>query len=138
MPICLHFPEFALERELIGEVCRRQGIQAPRYVFPAPELLNQIDDTLKSLEIVGQAGLPPSVQRRCLFFLQEYILPELENFLSLAREIASTPRGSEEEASVLRRFGISVECGVIRRVSRTKSLSRTDQDFLRDMNITWQ
>jgi len=138
MPICLHFPEFALERELIGEVCRRQGIPAPRYVFPAPELLNQIDNALKSLQIMEQSGLPPGAQRRCLFFLQEYILPELENFLSLARAIASTERGSEEEANVLRRFGISIECGVIRRVGRDKSLSQTDQEFLRDMNIAWR
>src|SRR4030042_2294945 len=85
MPICLNFPEFAVERELIGEICRRQGVPGPRYVFPAPELLKQIDNALKSLEVVGQAGLPPTVQRRCLFFLQEYILPELENFLNLAK-----------------------------------------------------
>ena len=137
MPICLQFPEFALETEVIGEVCRRQGVPGPRLVFPAPELLNQIDNAMKSLEAVEKSGLPPLVQRRCRFFLQEYILPELEHYLNLAQAIASTARGSEEEADILRRFGVSVDLGMIRRVGKAKSLSKADQEFLRDMNIAW-
>jgi hypothetical protein len=137
VPICLQFPEFALETEVIGEVCRRQGVPGPRLVFPAPELLDQIDNVVRGLEAVEKAGLPPLVQRRCRFFLQEYILPELENFLNLAQAIAATARGSEEEADILRRFGVKVELGMIRRVGRAKSLSKADQEFLRGMNIIW-
>jgi hypothetical protein len=137
VPICLYFPEFAIERELVGEVCRRSGLPAPRYVFPAPELLCQIENALKVLEAVEKTGLPQIVQRRCRFFIQEYVLPELENFLHLAHAIAETPRGSEAEAHVLRRFGISVELGIIRRTSRIKALSQSDQDFLQGFNIVW-
>jgi hypothetical protein len=137
VPICLYFPEFAIERELVGEVCRRSGLPAPRYVFPAPELLCQIENALKVLEAVEKTSLPQIVQRRCRFFIQEYVLPELENFLHLARAIADTPRGSEAEARVLQRFGISVELGVIRRNSRIKALSKSDQEFLQGFNIVW-
>ncbi|MFB3902894.1 MAG: hypothetical protein ACE15E_05520 [Acidobacteriota bacterium] len=137
MPICLYFPEFAIERELVREVCRRSGLPAPRYVFPAPDLLAQIENALKVLDAVEKACLPEIVQRRCRFFIQEYVLPELENFLHLARAIAETPRGSEAEARVLERFGISVELGIIRRNSRTKALSRSDQEFLQGFNIVW-
>jgi len=137
VPICLYFPEFAIERELVTEVCRRSGLPAPRYVFPAPDLLNQIENALRVLEAVEKTDLPQLVQRRCRFFIQEYVLPELENFLTLARAIAPTPPGSEAEKSVLRRFGISVELGVIRRNSRTKALSRSDHEFLSSMNVAW-
>ncbi|HXK61954.1 MAG TPA: hypothetical protein PLP42_18865 [Acidobacteriota bacterium] len=112
-------------------------MQAPRYVFPAPELLNQIEVVLKVLEAIEKADLPELVQRRCRFFIQEYLLPEMENFLNLAHAIAATAPGSDDEAKVLQSFGISVELGVIRRNSRTKVLSQSDQEFLRSMNIRW-
>jgi hypothetical protein len=137
VPICLYFPEFAVERELVREVCRRHNLPGPRYVFPAPELLNQIEHAFQVLDAVEKTNLPPPIQRRCRFFLQEYVLPELENFLHLARAIAATPRGSEAEANVLRRFGITVELGVIRRSSRAKAISNADREFLRSMNIIW-
>jgi hypothetical protein len=137
VPICLYFPEFAIERELVSEVCRRSGLPAPRYVFPAPDLLAQIENALKVLDAVEKTDLPQIVQRRCRFFIQEYVLPELENFLHLARAIADTPRGSEAEARVLARFGISVELGVIRRNSTIKTLSQSDQEFLQALNIVW-
>jgi hypothetical protein len=137
VPICLYFPEFAVERELVREVCRRHNLPGPRYVFPAPDLLNQIDNALQVLDAVEKTNLPSPIQRRCRFFLQEYVLPELENFLYLAKAIAATPRGSEAEAHVLRRFGITVELGVIRRNSRAKAINRADRDFLRSLNICW-
>jgi len=122
---------------MVSRICREQGLTPPKYVFPAPELLSQLDHAANVVRVVEKANLPEVAVRRCKFFLEEYVIPELHNFVALARAIAATPQGSEDEARVLHSFGITVEWGLIRRVAPTKPLTPADQEFLAAMNISW-
>jgi hypothetical protein len=99
--------------------------------------LSQLDHATNVVRVVEKSNLPEVAVRRCKFFLEEYVIPELQNFVALARAIAATPQGSEDEARVLHSFGITVEWGLIRRVTPTKPLAPADREFLSGMNISW-
>jgi hypothetical protein len=138
MPIRLDFPNQRGERALVHHFCEEHRLPSPRYEFPAPQLLNELEKAADILKVLDKSEYyPDSIRRRCRYFLEEYLIPELETFMEFANQLARSTNGNRADIEVARAFGIEIRFGRVRRVSRTKSIGRADQDFLGSMNIRW-
>jgi hypothetical protein len=138
MPIRLDFPNQRGERALVHHFCEEHRLSPPQYEFPAPLLLNELEKAADILQVLEKSEYyPDSIRRRCRYFVEEYLIPELETFMEFANQWARHTNGSCREVEVARTFGIEIRSGRIRRVSRTKAVGRSDQEFLNSMNIRW-
>jgi hypothetical protein len=137
MPIRLDFPNQRGERALVHHFCEEHRLPPPKYEFPAPQLLLELEKAADILKLLDTSEYyPHSVRRRCRYFLEEYLIPELETFMEFANQLAGSQNGSRE-SELARTFGIVFRFGRICRISRTKSIGRNDQNFLNGMNIRW-